>query len=42
MDGTDFRTQLLKIKSKNPEAVFLLAVAKNAGNNFKTSKRIRN
>ena len=40
MDGTDFRTQLLKIKSKNPEAVFLLAVAKNAGIILKQAKEL--
>ena len=28
MEDIDFRTKLLKIKSKNPEAVFLLAVLK--------------
>ena len=40
MEGIDFRTQLLKIKSKNPEAVFLLAVAKNAGIILKQAKEL--
>ena len=40
MEDTDFRTKLLKIKSNNPEAVFLLAVAKNAGIILKQAKEL--
>ena len=36
----DFRTQLLKIKNKNPEAVFLLAEDKNAGMILKQAKEL--
>lgn len=40
MENIDFRTQLLKIKNKNPEAVFLLAEAKNAGIILKQAKEL--
>lgn len=40
MEDIDFRTQLLKIKSKNPEAVFLLAEAKTAGVILKQAKEL--
>lgn len=39
-DDTDFRTQLLKIKSKNPEAVFLISTAKSAGIILKQAKEL--
>lgn len=40
LEDTDFRTQLTKIKAKNPEAVFLLAEAKNAGLILKQAKEM--
>ena len=40
MEDTDFRTQLLKIKNKNPKAVFLLAEAKTAGVILKQAKEL--
>ena len=40
LEDIDFRTQLLKIKNKNPEAVFLIAEDKNAGIILKQAKEL--
>lgn len=40
-DGWDYRSNLLKVKEKNPEAVYLLAEAKNIGIILKQAKELR-
>ena len=39
-EATDFRTQLTKIKGKNPEAIYLLTEYKNAGLILKQAKEL--